>query len=518
MITNTRIRSSAAVLRRPLVAPATLLDPPAYWLCAVALCAAVLSAYHPAWHGGMLWDDDAHLTREGLRSLSGLRAIWLDVGATQQYYPLVHSAFWVFFQLWGLNPLGYHLATIALHVVSALLVIAVLRRLRVPGAALAGFVFALHPVQVESVAWMTELKNTLSTALVLGAAVAYLDFDQLRRRSAYLGSLALFILALLSKTVTAVLPPALLVIFWWQRGRIEWRRDVRPLLPFLAAGIAFGLLTAWFERSVLRAQGAEFDLSIAQRVLLAGRAIWFYLWSLVWPVNLSFIYPRWRIDPSVASQWLFPAAVVLAIAALWWYRRRSRAPLAVALLFCGLLFPALGFANLYPFRYALVADHFAYLASIPVIAGACAWLTLTARRVRYGEMVLIAVVALPMGAASWVYAHDYRDADTLYRATLARNPECWLCYNNLASTRLHGTADDLNEAVGYLQEALRLDPLSAEVHNNMGGALQRLGRLDEALAEHTEAARLNPALARCALQHRRRPAGTWTHGRRAAHL
>ena len=411
-----------------------------------------------------------------------------------RYYPIVHSAFWLFAHLWGADPLGYHLVNVALHATSAILLAVLLRRLEVPGALLAAFVFALHPVQVESVAWMTELKNTLSTVFFLGSALWYLRFDARRSRPAYVAAFALFLLALLSKTVTASLPAALLVVFWWKRGRLEWRRDVVPLLPFFAAGIAFGLLTAWFERTVLRAHGAEFDLSVAQRILLGGRAVWFYLWSLVWPVHLAFIYPRWRLDAGAAAQYLFPLGVVLVLAALWWWRSRTRAPLAAALLFCGLLFPALGVANLYPFRYSFVADHFQYLASIPAIASMCAVLVMLARRVRVPEPALIVVLAVPLGLLSWRQAHDYRDGETLYRATLARNPECWLCYNNLASTRLHGSAGELDEALGYLREALRLDPQSAESHNNMGGALQRLGRLDEALNEHQEAVRLNPAL------------------------
>ena len=461
---------------------------------AALLVAAVFLAYRPAWHGGMLWDDDAHLTREGLRSLAGLRAIWFDVGATQQYYPLTHSAFWSFFHLWGLDPLGYHLVTIALHAISALLVVAIARRLRLPGALLAGFVFALHPIQVESVAWMTELKNTLSTVLALGATLAYLRFDARRARRDYALALVLFALALLSKTVTAVMPAAVLVILWWERGRLEWRRDARPLLPFFAFAITLGLVTAWFERTLLAARGAEFDLTVIQRVLLAGRATWFYLWSLAWPAHLSFVYPRWHLDPASPAQYVYPAGVLVTLAALWWYRSRSRGPLAIALLFCGLLFPALGFANLYPFRYAFVADHFAYLASIPVMAAACAVVMRPAQALPYAELVLALVIALPMGAITWLRAHDYRDGEALYRATLARNPECWLCYNNLASARLHGTSAELDEAVGYLNKALTLAPLSAEVHNNMGGALQRQGRLDAALAEHREAARLNPAL------------------------
>ena len=203
-----------------------------------ALVLVVLAAYHPAWHGGMLWDDDAHITSRDLRSPEGLWRIWFDLGATQQYYPLVHSAFWVQHRLWGDDTLGYHLVNIVLHGMAAFLFALVLQRLSVPGAILAAFLFALHPVHVESVAWITELKNTFSGVFYLGAALAYLDFDRTRRRRSYAAGLVLFLLALLSKTVAATLPAALLVVVWWQRGRVDWRRDGRPLIPFVAAGVA----------------------------------------------------------------------------------------------------------------------------------------------------------------------------------------------------------------------------------------------------------------------------------------
>ena len=191
-----------------------------------------LVAYYPAWHGGLLWDDDAHITRVDLRSFEGLWRIWFDVGATQQYYPVTHSAFWVLYRLFGDATLGYHLVNISLHATSAFLFAVILRRLAVPGAVLAAFIFALHPVHVESVAWITELKNTLSGVFYLGAALAYLRFDADRRRQSYALALVLFALALLSKTVTATLPAALLVVFWWQRGALRWRQDVLPLAPF----------------------------------------------------------------------------------------------------------------------------------------------------------------------------------------------------------------------------------------------------------------------------------------------
>ena len=479
-------------------APQTLRARRAFIGFAAALLLATFVAYQPVWHGGMLWDDDAHLTRPELQSAAGLQRIWFDVGATQQYYPVVHSAFWLFNAVWGTDTLGYHLVNIALHAGSALLLALMLMRLNAAGALLAAALFALHPVQVESVAWMTELKNTLSTFCYLAAALAYLRFDRTREPKSYALSLLLFATALLSKTVTASLPAALLVVCWWRHGRIAWRADVRPLVPFFVAGLAAAATTAWFERTLLGAAGAEYSLQPLERLMLAARGVWFYAGKLLWPANLMFIYPRWRPDTSSAGDYLYLIALALTFAALWTIRRRARAPLASALLYVGTLLPALGFFNVYPFRYSFVADHFQYLATVPIFAAVAAGLVVAATRAglssRSAEARLIGIIGIPLAVLTWRQSHDYRDAETLFRATLAKNPDCWLCYNNLATPKLYGSDRDVAEAVRYLREAIRLNPLSAEAHNNLGGAYQRLNRMDEAMREHQEAVRLNPKL------------------------
>ena len=240
----------------------------------------------------MLWDDNAHITRGDLRSAAGLWRIWFDLGATQQYYPLIHSAFWLQHKIWGDDTRGYHLVNIVLHALSSFLLALILRRLAVPGACLAAVIFAMHPVHVESVAWITEMKNTLSGVLYLSSALAYLRFDERRQKRMYATAMALFVPALLSKTVAATLPAALLVVFWWRRGRLHWRRDVLPLAPWFALSAAAGLLTAWVERTLIGAEGAAFQFTLIERVLIAGRAVWFYLGKLLWPANLIFIYPR----------------------------------------------------------------------------------------------------------------------------------------------------------------------------------------------------------------------------------
>jgi protein O-mannosyl-transferase len=464
------------------------------WLFGLLLLAAVLAAYGPALRGGLLWDDEAHVTRPELRPLDGLARIWTELGATQQYYPLTHSAFWLDHRLWGDATLGYHLASALLHALSALLLLRILRRLEVPGALLAAGIFALHPVHAESVAWISELKNTLSGALCLGAALAYLRFDAARRKAWYALAFGLFALALASKSVTATLPAALLVIFWWKRGRLYLARDALPLVPFLASGAAAGLFTAWVERRFIGAEGRAFDLSLVERCLLAGRASWFYLGKLAWPADLAFVYPRWSVSAGVWWQWLYPLAFLALLAALVALRGRSRAPLAAALVFAGTLFPVLGFFNVYPFRYSYVADHFQYLASAAVIALFAAAATRLASLA--GRRAAIALLAIPVVLAvlTWRESRVYADVETLYRETLARNPGCALCSNNLGKIMLD--RDRVDEATTLILRALEAEPGYAEAHNNLGNALARSGRAPEAIAEFGKAVRLEPDYAK----------------------
>jgi len=445
----------------------------------------------------VLWDDNEHLTTPPLQDASGLTRIWTDVAATPQYYPIVHSAFWMMHRLWGDATLGYHLVNIVLHACSAWLVFVILRRLKIPGALLAATVFALHPVQVESVAWMTELKNVLSGIFYLLAALAYLTFDETRRPRAYATALVLFACALLSKSVTATLPAALLVVFWWQRGRLDWRRDVRPLVPFIVVGVASGLFTVWVERVVIGASGAEYQYTFIERTLIASRAIWFYVTTLAWPSSLTFIYPRWTISQTDASLYVYVAGVIAITAGLWSIRHRTRAPLAAWLFFCGTLFPALGFFNVYPFRYSFVADHFQYLASLGLItlasAGAAMLLTrVDAVRRQSVAAVAVLVVAVAFGTMTHAQSRDYRDSETLYTATIARNPDCWMAHNNLGELILNRPDGDLKEAARHFNEALRLKPDHAIAYSNLGVIAQKEGRFADAEAAHVAAIRFQP--------------------------
>jgi tetratricopeptide (TPR) repeat protein len=458
--------------------------------------AVALVAYLPALSGGFLWDDAGHVTRADLRDLAGLGRIWFEFGATQQYYPVLHSAFWFEHLLWGDSTFAYHLLNVLLHATGACLFARVLQRLAVPGAWLAALLFALHPVCVESVAWISEQKNTLSIVFYLAAALAYLRFANTRRSAHYGWAIGFFILALLTKTVTATLPAALLVVFWWQRGRLDWRRELLPLLPWFALGIGSGLITAHFESTLIGANGSDFDLSLLQRLLLAGRVVWFYLGKLVWPAELVFIYPRWTVDAGEFWQWLFPLGAVALLPGLGFlaWKHRRRGPLAAALLFGGTLFPVLGFFEVYPFLFSYVADHFQYLASLAVFALGGAALTLASARLsRPAALAAACLLFGTLGALTWMQSRIYRDLVTLYETTLARNPACWMAHQNLAIVLTDtGRIDD---AIDHLQTALRLKPDNAAAENNLGDDLARLGRLPEALTHLQRAVELQPGYA-----------------------
>ena len=469
--------------------------PPAFRPAAhVALLAlATLLAYLPTLRAGWVWDDDAYVTNNPtLLDAAGLAKMWTDVHALPQWYPLVHTTFWLERRVYGLNPAGYHLDNVLLHAASAVLLLALLRRLKVPGAPLAAALFALHPVQVESVAWVTERKNVLSGLFYFASFLAYLKFspplaasqsegDAKTRRRAYALALLLFLCALLSKTVTASLPAAVLVVLWWKRGRLNLKRDVAPLIPVFLIGLSLAALTGYLERTHVGAVGPEWRYAatppgeLAARTLIAGRAVWFYAAKLVWPWPLMFIYPRWHIDLTAWWQWLFPASLLAVLAALVLLRNKiGRGPAAGALLFVGTLAPALGFANVYPHRYSFVADHFQYLACIGVLVLIAAGLTALARRLKpsaFGASCAPFLVLIPLVVMTFARCFAYRDALTLWQDTLAKNPTSWVALTNVGNALT--AAGRVDAALPYYARALEVSPDVADVQWNAGVADMR---------------------------------------------
>jgi tetratricopeptide (TPR) repeat protein len=462
-------------------------------LPALALTFLPLVSYIPATRGDFIWDDDMYVVNnQALRSAEGLYKIWLIPGGVPhtQYYPLTLSLFWLEYHAWGLDPIGYHWVNVGLHALNALLLWVILLRLSVPGAWLAAAIFAIHPVHVESVAWITERKNVLSGFFYLAALLAYLRFalgDGSTRATGsrwgwYILSLILFLAALLSKTIACSLPAALFLLLWWQRGRLAWR-DVVPLVPFFAVGIGLGLTTVWMEKVVLGVRGWEFDLSLGERCLIAGRALWFYTSKLLWPQQLTFIYPRWHIDTGVWWQYLFPIAALLVAGVLWAQRRRwGSGPLVGVLFFAGTLVPALGFFDVYPMRYSFVADHFQYLASIGLIALAAAIASQQGGRLHFGLKPVGSALAggllLVLAILTWEQCGVYANLKTLWTDTIEKDPECWMAHENLAY--ILGEEGKPREAVRHLLIGLRLYPHNAPAYYSLGTFYLRLGNIPEA--------------------------------------
>ena len=413
-------------------------------------------------------------------------------GATRQYYPLVHTTYWLEYRLWDLDPTGYHVVNVILHALSAVLVWRLLIRLKVPGAWAAAALFALHPVHVESVAWITERKNALSGAFYLSAAWAYLRCEETRSPRLYWAALFLFAAALLSKTVTCTLPAALLLVLWW-KGQTPMRRTAVALVPFFALGVAMSGVTVWMERHSVGAWGPEWDLSLVERGLIAGRALWFYAAKLLVPLNLAFIYSRWEIDATTVWQYLYPAGALGVGVLLWAFRERwGRGALTGVLFFFGTLTPALGFFNFYPMLYSFVADHFQYLASLGLLALAAAgghriWTRLG--RSAAGPVALALVLAL-CGLLTWRQGRVYADLETLWRDTLQKNAGAWIAHNNLAN--ILKERGQLDQAIGHYRQALLLKPGSAQIHLNLADAHQARGESAAALRHYRRALKAKP--------------------------
>jgi Flp pilus assembly protein TadD len=454
-------------------------------ILSLLLLAAVATAYGPAYRGAFIWDDDRHVSENVLlRSADGLRSIWFDVGTTPQYYPLTHTTFWLEWQLWGANVLGYHIVNVVLHAIASLLVVVLMRRWLIPGAWLAGFVFALHPLHVESVAWISERKNTLSIVFALAMLIVY-PLDSVGREYGrrWAVALVLFFLAVLSKTVVGVLPAVVLVVIWWKRGRIKWA-DIHPLIPFFVVAIAAAILTGGMERRVVGAEGEDWSQPLIERTLLAGRAIWWYAGKLVWPAGLAFSYERWIIDITDWRYWAWLiSAIGVVVLAIAMHRRIGRGVATGLLIFGGVLFPALGFFNLFPHRYSYVADHFQYHANVALIILLCSGLAMCAARMpRWASTSWAIILFSLLWVMSFEQSKIYRDQQTLWRDTIARTPTSWLAHFNLAVhlTRTSDRPADLQEVLDLLDRTSQLRPQHDGVDWARGDALKKLGRTEEA--------------------------------------
>ncbi|MCX7885640.1 MAG: tetratricopeptide repeat protein [Verrucomicrobiae bacterium] len=468
---------------------------------AVALVALVVAAYAPSLRGPFLWDDGLNVTRNRLVTEAGnLRRIWFSTEPAD-YYPVTFTVFRLQWLCWGNNPRGYRVVNLLLHAVNALLLWKVFRRVGLARAWFGAALFALHPVNVATVAWVTELKNLLAFGFAAVAVLAWLRYED-ERRLLWLGtSLGAFLLALLSKTAVVPLPVVLVGLAWWRRNRLAWREAVL----FFVLAIGLGLVTLWFQQHRVLEHAVVRRADFWTRLADAGAAVWFYLWKAVAPVNLSLVYPRWETN-------LIPAALLALVLVLCWLRSRG---LFLALGgFVVMMFPMLGFFDQGFFAYAQVADHWQYFG-LPLLCALAAvgvrwqvavlllgiWSALTFGRARlYGDDVALWRDTLEKNPLAWVayfnlgLAHANRGepelAEQCYRRALRLNPDYVEARNNLGN--LLSARGEHGEAVKHFMDVIRLNPKIAAAHNNLGAALAQLGEYEAAVGCFREALRLEP--------------------------
>ena len=508
------------------------------WLWGLFLIALVVVAYSGVFNAGFIWDDDKHLSRNAcVVGPFGFKEIWTTAHAV--YYPLVLTTFWILNKFVSLNPMPYHILNVVLHGFSSILLWRVLRRLSVRGAWLGAAIWALHPVMVQSVAWVTELKNTQSCLFYLLSILCFLKWEQFgeqngaspkrlkgplkRHRSGGLFALSVifFALATLSKTSVVMLPAVLALCVWWQNRRITGR-NVLTLMPFAAISAIAGAWTIWEQRFHSGATGPDWAQTWPERLVIAGCAPWFYLSKLIWPHPLIFIYPRWEIDSSQVIAWLPLLALLAGLIALWFIPTNSgRAVFFAAAYYLVSLFPVLGFFSVYFFRYSFVSDHFQYLASMGPLALAGAGIATAAsqfggtpgavapRKPMRGHRSAAATAntsalarhSLPLGLVStillvvlgfwtWRQTASYRDIKTLWQTTIDRNPACWMAENNLGNELLE--TGDVDAAVAYFQKAFQLKPDLLEAHYSLVYGLLRKGDSDAAMTEARNTLNLHP--------------------------
>lgn len=480
----------------------------------LGIAAAALVVYLPALRGEFILDDDTYITHCALvHSPDGLSRIWFTTEPVD-YWPVTYTSFWLEWRLWGMNTTGYHVTNLVLHIACCLLIWRVLSALSIPGAWLAAMLFAVHPVNIQSVAWIAQRKNLLSLFFFLLAILWYVKSQlpeasdraakknsQSRRAVFFWLSLGAFQLAMLSKAAAVSLPLVLLAIVWWQRGRIT-RSDFKRTLPFFVTTAIWSVVTIWFLSNQFR-EGVR-DASFLQRILGAAAIVWFYLWKAFMPVNLSFIYPKWDIDPSDWRWWLPLAASVTLAAALYWKRKTAwgRALIFAVATYCAVLLPVLGLTDSGYMKHSLVADHYQYIALVSMtalVAATLAHLYKTTHKVARltslaaGVAVSAALIVLARGQSRL-----YADRIALYEATISRNPMTWLIHTYLADELV--VHDRLDEAIAHLRIATQLDPSVAQIHCNLAALLVESNsrtrfdenEISEAIDHLTTALRLRP--------------------------
>ncbi len=480
------------------------------------LFAFIFAAYQPALRAGFIWDDDDLVFANPLvTDAGGFRDIWFST-KFYDYYPLTLSSFWIEWRLWGNQAANYHATNILLHAFSAVFFWRCLKYLKLPGAWIVALLFAIHPVNVESVAWIAQRKNTLSLffyALSLlfflrsenqGSAITTQNLKFKIQNSQYWLSLFTFPLALLSKTSVVMLPVVLLGCVWWRRGKIS-REDFIRTIPFFILAAVLSAVTIWVQYNRAIATDVVQEGNFWARLAGAGWAIWFYLGKIFVPANLSFVYPRWTIDPRSLISFLPTLAAAVCLALFWFCRKTWGRPFLFAFgYFVVTLFPVLGFFNIYFQKFSLVADHWQYqsmIAPMALVVGGLVWIskkfstkTTASSSLKFQPQAIVAgiTIAIFLSVLTFRQAEVYANSETIWRDTLKKNPSAWIAHNLLGAEM--AAQGNLDEAMTHYSAALKLNPNHAEAHNNLAIALAMRGDLKNAIEHFSDACRLNTNL------------------------
>lgn len=492
----------------------------------------------PATRCGFIWDDDDHVTANPvIVGPLGLKEIWTTTYA--RICPLVQTTWWIEHQMWGLNPMPYHLVNILIHAAAALALWRVLLQMRVPGAWLGAAIWMLHPVQVESAAWITEMKNTQCALFFLLSILFYCKSrpsatEDARKNLAgcyYLLTLLFGAMAIASKSSAMVLPLILVLCGWWMDGHWRWRRSLWQMGPLFLLSALSGLMSIWSRNVEGSGENQKWALDWLLRVPVAGKALWFYLGKLVWPNPLIMIYPRWELTAGNPVVWLPLIAAMLLSVLLWRNRngRRGRALFFTWTYFVIALLPVLGLLTHGFLKFSYVADHFQYFASMGPLALAGAGISVgmdaMIKQSRWLKPLLCSSLLLVLGTLTWLQCHIYQNEGTLWTDVLKNNPDCWVGHNNLgvykmtvekhfneAQTHylkaieikpdcdrayvnlgiLLRETGQTNEAIAQLQKALVINPRFAEAHLNLGICYEQTGRMDEAIVQFQKTVEANP--------------------------
>ncbi len=486
-----------ASLARSFVSTA-LSAPWQLWLRVGIITLVTAWIYWPAVKGGFVWDDTLYiLDNPLLRDVGGLWRIWFEPGSSTEYYPLEETTQWLEWQLWADRAMGYHVVNIILHIASSLLVWRLFSKFDLRLAWWGGLIFALHPAQVESVAWIVELKNTLSLPFFLLAMCFWIDYDAHRQKRDYVWALLFFLLAMLCKLTMITFPFVLLLYAWWKHGRLEWS-DVKESIPFFFVSVALGGLTVWaahrYDLAAHNQPDMIFPQGLLAHFLLIGQIMGFYFSRVFWPVDYLPAYPKEPVNPFSPIEYLpWVAGAVLAFM-LFRLRRSWARPALLGLgYFVVLLAPFIGFLPLKSMSFTWAMDHFLYIPIIGLIGLLVAGLGLLESRFpligRYvggGLAVTVLFLAIESRAIAGLFVND----ETLWTYTLQRDPNSWIAHFNLGSALLDQKR--YRDAITQIKLAIALRPAYGDDYFNLGIALDKLGRTPEAEEQYRTAMKLEP--------------------------